>query len=201
MPRDGPVVRRICRRKVGQGCYLSKDRSGAEGAALSTRVLSTDPCRSWLSTPRVFYRPIGHMAAFLDAGVPCLFVLPETCLTAKAIPVWLQLPLTSFLTLEGAPASPVAKVACRKLARKMSSRHARQAAKCAHFFRCTRSGGRRTVISYVIMGIFPKVPTLNPVMLRHERLWRAISANKVQLSSIFSRQKPKSPSAQDRGNP
>ena len=40
----------------------------------------------------------GHMAAFLDAGVPCLSVLPETCLP---IPIWLQLPLTSFLG--GAP--------------------------------------------------------------------------------------------------
>ena len=50
-----------------------------------------DPCRSWLSTPRGYLHTTlvqtnqnGHMAAFLDAGVPCLSVLPETCLPIPA---------------------------------------------------------------------------------------------------------------------
>ena len=100
------VVRRIRRRKVDQGCYLHTIQrylqTGAE-AALSTVWYLQGPmpkARSWLSTPRGYLHTTlqtnqnGHMAAFLDAGVPCLSVLPETCLP---IPVWLQLPLTSFL--------------------------------------------------------------------------------------------------------
>jgi len=99
------VVRRIRRRKVDQGCYLHTIQhylqTGAEAALSTVWYLQGPMPRSWLSTPRGYLHTTlvqtnqnGHMAAFLDAGVPCLSVLPETCLP---IPVWLQLPLTSFL--------------------------------------------------------------------------------------------------------
>ena len=99
------VVRRIRRRKVDQGCYLHTIQhylqTGAEAALSTVWYLQGPMPKLVIYTARLstHYFTLqtnqnGHMAAFLDAGVPCLSVLPETCLP---IPVWLQLPLTSFL--------------------------------------------------------------------------------------------------------